>query len=161
MKRAEANDPAALCNLGDNLFKAGNYTAAVDCWEKAAGLGHIHSHFKLSQVYKNGQGVQKDMKKATHHVEQAAIGGHVSARYNLGVWEYMDNRNMQRAIKHFIIAATLGFEPAIEALKELYATEMVSKEDFAAALRTHKAARDAMKSPHRDAEEAARKRGDL
>ncbi len=155
MKRAEANDPEALCNLGNNRFKAGNYTSGIECWEKAAALGHMHSHYKLSVVYHNGQGAGKNLKKATYHVEQAAIGGHVLARHNLGAWELMENRNIDRAVKHFTIAAKLGLDLSLQTLKKCYAGGDVSKEKFAAALRAHKVAVDAMKSPQRDL--AARK----
>ena len=44
----------------------------------------------------------------------------------------------------------------MEKVKEMYQEGLVSKEDFAAALRAHKTAVDAMKSPQRDAAEAAR-----
>ena len=56
-----------------------------------------------------------------------------------------------------IIAAKLGHDGSLEGLKDNIATGFVSKEDFAAALRSHQAAVDASKSPQREAE-AARKR---
>ena len=54
-------------------------------------------------------------------------------------------------MKHFIIAAKLGLDDALEALKSCYREGAVSKEDFAAALRGHQAVVDAMKSPQREA----------
>ena len=78
------NDPAALNEKGISSFSAGDYATAVECWEKAAGLGHIGSHVYLSMAYEKGCGVEIDMKKYTHHLELAAIGGHPLARYNLG-----------------------------------------------------------------------------
>ena len=50
---------------------------------------------------------------------------------------------------HWIIAANLGEEYSVKALKDCYKEGSVSKEDFAAALRANQAAIDAMKSPHR------------
>ncbi len=152
-KRLKANDPLALNNVGMNFFNAGNYAACLEYWERAAGLGWIESHYNLSSVYDEGQGVEKDIKKYIRHMQQAAIGGHPVARLNLGVWE-QDKGNIDKAVKHFIIAANLGFDGAIEALKKYYARGMVSKEDFAAALRAYQAAVDATKSPQRDAAEA-------
>ncbi len=52
-------------------------------------------------------------------------------------------------MKHFIICAHLGFDPAIEVLKGGYANGTISKEDFDAALRAHQAAVDAAESPQR------------
>ena len=55
-------------------------------------------------------------------------------------------------MKHLLISASLGDDLSLEELKIEYATGRgyVSKEDFAAALRAHQAAVDAMKSPQRD-----------
>ena len=88
-------------------------------------------------------------------MEQAAIGGHVFARHNLGVVEEQ-NGNIERAVKHYIVAANLGFHLSMEALKKCYQEGMISKDDFASVLRAHQAALGAMKSPQRDeAKEAA------
>ena len=58
-----------------------------------------------------------------------------------------------RAVKQFIIAASLGDDGSIQALKNCYKHKLVSKGDFAAALRANHAAVKATKSPER--EEAA------
>jgi TPR repeat protein len=60
------------------------------------------------------------------------------------------NGNIERAVKHWIIAANMGHEKAIQRLKKCYADGEVSKEDFAAALRAHHAAVEATKSPQRE-----------
>ena len=60
----------------------------------------------------------------------------------------------KRAVKHWMIAAKLGHDDSLYALKEGYKKGDVSKEDFAAALRGHQAAVDATKSPQREKEEA-------
>ncbi len=160
MKRVEANDPEALYNLGTNHFKAGNYSTAIEVWEKASGLGHADADCKLSVAYHDGQGVEQDTDKFIFHAEQAAISGHVFARCNLGAWEFEKYNydraakhliNYDRAVKHFMIAAHLGHDPAIKALKKFYAAELVSKEDYGAALLAYQAAVGASKSPQRDA----------
>ena len=61
---------------------------------------------------------------------------------------------LDRAVKHFIIAAKLGDDDSLDALKKGYKKGYVSKEDFAAALRAHQAAVDATKSPQREEGEA-------
>jgi TPR repeat protein len=57
---------------------------------------------------------------------------------------------MDRAIKHFIIAANHGHNESLVVLKNFYAKGHVSKDAFAAALRAHQAAVDATKSPQRE-----------
>jgi TPR repeat protein len=99
-----------------------------------------------------GHGVEKDEKKKMFHMEEAAIGGHPIARYNLGCIEGRKGR-IERAIKHFIIAADLGHDASIQMLREEYAEGAISKESFAVALRAHQAAVDETKSPQREAAE--------
>ena len=55
-----------------------------------------------------------------------------------------------RAVKHLIIAANLGYDRSIRGLKEFYKEGLVRKEDFAAALRAYQAAVDATKSLQRE-----------
>ena len=93
-------------------------------------------------------------------MEEAAVDGHTTARYNLGAIEW-GNKRFERAVKHFTIAANLGFDGSLETLKEIYPVGYISKEDYADALRGHQAAVDATKSPQREAAEAAKKRGEL
>ena len=154
MKRIEANDPHALCFVGTKRCEEGDYKSAFEYWTRAADLGNVDAHYQLSVLYRNGYGVEKDEKKQLHHLTEAAIAGHPAARYNLGCYEQINGR-MDRAVKHYIIAAKLGHAGSLNALKKLCKAGLVNKEDFAAALRGHKAAIDATKSPQREAAEAA------
>ena len=149
MKRIEANDPAALRYFGTVRHKEGDCKSALYYWARAADLGDVVAHYQLSVLYREGKGVEKDEKRALHHTEQAAIGGHPDARYNLGCLEEGNGR-VDRAVKHYIIAAKLGHDNSLAVLEELYKTGYVSKEDFATALCGHKAAIDATKSPQRE-----------
>jgi TPR repeat protein len=121
---------------------------------KAAELGDITAHYNLSNMYGGDAGVEKDEEMELYHLEEAAIGGHPNARHNLGAIEN-ENGNHERARKHWIIAANLGYDFSLGALKEGYKVGLVSKEDFAAALRGHQSAVDATKSPQREVVEAA------
>ena len=66
-----------------------------------------------------------------------------------------DRGRLDRAVKHWIIAANMGHDASLEVLKNAYRTGLVSKEVFAAVLRSHQAAVDATKSPQREKGEAA------
>eukprot|EP00985_Skeletonema_marinoi_P010711 scaffold5030_cov128-Skeletonema_marinoi.AAC.5 len=101
-------------------------------------------------MYYIGQGVEKNRGKQLHHWEEAAVGGHPNARYFLGCDEE-ESGNIERAVKHWIIAANQGNDDSIKALMDLFKEEYVSKDDLAAALRAHQAAVDATKSPQREA----------
>ena len=150
MKRIEANDPVAFRHFGADLYAKGEYDAAFEFFTKAADLGHASAHYKLSEMYDKGLSIEKDEKKELFHLEEAAIAGHPDARYDLGIYEWNKDR-YDRAVKHWIIAANLGEDESLKELKECYKDELVSKEDFAAALRAHHVAVKAMKSPQREA----------
>ena len=147
MKRVEVNDPAAICDMGTMRDIEGDYKSAFEYWTKAAALGSVEAHYQLSCLYP-----KKDTKKELLHLKEAAIGGHPLARHNLGIHSY-ENGRVDRAVKHFIIAAKLGFDKSLKNLKDLQEAGFVSEEEFASALRGHEAATDATKSPQR--EEAA------
>ena len=156
MKRVKANDPAALREMGTILYGEGDCDAAVEYYMKASKLGDSEAHHLLGCMYWRGEGVEKDEEKAVYRMEQAAIGGHPSARHNLGEYEWKAGR-MDRAVKHFIIAANLGREDSMKTLWKHYSKGNITKEDLEVTLRTHKAAIDAMKSPQREAAEAWRR----
>ena len=103
----------------------------------------------MFDLYYDGEGVDKDMKKGVYHFEQAAIGGHPAARVLLAFHEE-DNCRFDRAAKHYIIAANLGNDNSLKCIKDLFAEGKVTKDDYAAALRGHQAAVDATKSAERE-----------
>jgi len=157
MKRIEANDPKATREWGLEQYDKGDYSSAFEYCAKAAELGNVDAHAELADLYRNGRGVEKDEKKAMHHMEEAAIGGRPYARYELGCLEddIAIGNNIERAVKHWIIAANQGSDESIKALMDVYKGGFVSKENLAAALRGQKAAVDETKSPQRDAAEKA------
>ncbi len=153
MKRIKKNDPDAMEFMGRNCIDEGDYEKALEYLTKAAELGNAEAHYNLSHMYDNRWGVEKDDEKRVHHIEEAAIGGHPQARYNLGNHETKNGR-LERALKHFVIAANLGLHESLQRVKELYADGHASKEDYATALRAYQAALDATKSAERDEAEA-------
>ena len=159
MKRIEANDPVAMREQGSYCYKKGDYSSAFEYFTKAAKLGDIEANYKLASCFDLGHGIEKDEKKDVFHLEEAAIGGHPIARFNLGCHEGIKGR-IERAIKHWMIAAGQGYDNAIEALSRLYAIGTISQDVFAAALRAHQAAVDATKSPQREAAEEFYRVGD-
>ena len=121
MKRIEANnDPVAMYQMAGFRAQEKNYSGAFEYYSKAAELGHAEAHYELSMFYKAphwvGVGIEQDEKKFAYHSEQAAIGGHPVARYNLGYYE-SENRNIGRALKHLMIGAKQGEDKSLEMIK--------------------------------------------
>lgn len=76
MKRIEANDPVAIREMGVRHLSNRDYAAAFEFFRRAAKLGDLDAHYHVGSLYKWGEGVEMDEKKALYHVEEAAIGGH-------------------------------------------------------------------------------------
>jgi tetratricopeptide (TPR) repeat protein len=157
MKRVEKNDPLAMRRMGNERRGEGDYKSAFKYYTKAAELGNANAHYNLSVMYYLGQSVEKDEKKHSYHLEEAAIGGHVEARYNLGGHEE-NNGRIDRAVKHWIIAANMGCDKSMKALWKSHAIGLVKKEALTATLRAHQDAVDAAKSPQREEAEEFLKR---
>jgi TPR repeat protein len=149
MKRVKVNDPYALFKMGAKCEREGDYERAVKYYTKAAELGIMNAHYNLAAAYLEGKGVEKDEKKKVYHLEEAAIGGHPQARYNLACYAGQSGKH-DKAMKHFIISAKLGYDDALDKVKDGFALGFVRKEDYAAALRGHQAAVDATKSRQRE-----------
>ena len=62
--------------------------------------------------------------------------------------------NIARAVKHFIIAASLGYEESMKELWKYYSAGNITKENLNATLRSHQSAIDATKSLQREEAEA-------
>ena len=150
MKRIKANDPIALKEMGVKVYNKGDYDTAFEYLSKAAELDDLDAHYYLGIMYWKGEGVEKEEEKYVYHSEKAAMGGHPFARNNLG-WYEEGNGNIERAVKHYIIAANLGCGQSMKTLWKHYSAGNITKEELDATLRTHHAALDEMKSPERDA----------
>ncbi|KAL7533922.1 hypothetical protein ACHAXR_005529 [Thalassiosira sp. AJA248-18] len=81
--------------------------------------------------------------------ERAAMGGHVMARYNLGIVEG-EACNVNRAMKHFMISAKCGCDNSLKKIHNGFSDGHVTKDDFENALRAHKESIDEMQSDLRD-----------
>ena len=156
MKRIEANDPVAIFQEGATQQQKGYYRSAFDYFTKAAELGNTEAHFHLAVMYHNGEGVEQNKGKEIFHLEEATIGGQPMARHNLAFNEW-EKGNFERAVKHWIIAATLGFDESMKELMRAFKRGECSKDELASALRAHKAAADETKSPQRSKAEEYRR----
>ena len=68
----------------------------------------------------------------------SAMGGHSICRHNVANTD-ISNGHIDRAIKHYLIAASDGFEPSLKALQKAYRLGIAQKEDYAKALRAYQA----------------------
>jgi TPR repeat protein len=150
MKRVEANDPASICMLG-NFYQHGlrglqqDRAKAITLWIRAADLGYSKAHNNLAGVYHEGG----YLKKAKFHFEAAAMAGDEVARCFIGHME-SESRNMERAVKHWTIAASAGHYIAMHELRELFDQGVVSRESIESTLIAYNSSCASMRSEARD-----------
>jgi len=153
-KRAEGNDAKATHQLGC-YYNDGirglphDFNKAMELWLRSGELGCVMSYGNIGAAYHTGEGVERDMKKAKHYYELAAMGGVVLARHNLGILEVQAG-NIDRAVKHWMIAAGAGHDKSLKEIRKGYMYGVATKDDFEKALRAHKEANDEMKSDQRE-----------
>jgi len=161
-QRVEADDPIAIHNTGCDYRDGINgypqdYTKALELCHRAAKLGYAKAYVNIGYIYDLGTGVQIDKKKAAHYYELAAIGGDEVSRYNLALDEQTAG-NIQRALKHFMIAVRGGDAPSLKEIQKLYSDGHVTKEDYAKALKSYQEYLAEIKSVQRDKAAAAHER---
>ena len=158
-KLVEKNDPRAIYNLGCYYYHGANgfpqdYKKALKLYHRAAELGHAGAHCNIGSIFYNGEGFEIDKNKANHYYEVAAMRGDIVARYCLGNNEWREG-NFDRALKHYMIAVTGGYNDSLEAIKQLYSIGDATKEDYTKALQLYQEYLGEIKSSQRDKAAAA------
>ena len=116
---------------------------------KAGELGCARAYHNLGTAYREGFGVEIDLKKTKHYYELAAIGGHIKARHNLGCLEGQAG-NWDRAMKHWLISARAGHEKSLGAIKVGFRNGVVTKDEYANTLRAYHERQKEIKSDARE-----------
>jgi len=161
-KRMELDDHEAFNTMGCHYHEGflnlipQDHAKAREMWYKAANLGSILAHRNIAARYAEGEGVEKDNKKAIYHWNFAAMGGHEVCRHNLGVMEEQKGNLKTRAIRHYILAARAGYEDALYQVKRGYMNGYATKDEFENTLRAYHKSLDEVKSERRDKAEAYR-----
>ena len=154
-KRAEIGDPIAIYNIGGGYFDGEDKKKAMELWHKAGELGYAPAYQNIGCSNMFGMGVKVDKKKAMHYWELAAMRGINEARCNLGV-EEENAGNIERAIKHYIIAARDGNSHSVKNIQDLYMDGDATKHDYATALHAYQEYLKEIKSDTRDKAAAAK-----
>jgi len=158
----EVDDAKAINHLGD-FYYDGDYglprdiDKALELWTRAEELGSGSTrlvYFSIGNLYYFGDGVERDEEKAIQYFEKGAMGGCTGSRLALGYIE-KNSGNMDRAIKHFMIAVRSGHNGGLKQIKQLYSQGHVSKEEYTKALRAYQKYMGEVKSSQRDEAAAA------
>jgi len=93
--------------------------------------------------------VKVDNEKAKDYYELGAMKGNPYARHNVGCMEE-DAGNMERAIKHWMIALRDGYTDSLVAIQKLHSIGEATKEEYSKALRSYQVYLGEIKSVQRD-----------
>ena len=154
-KRMKLNDARAFYNFAgfyaDGLYGLHqNHAKALDLYLRSGELGHAEAYNNIGYAILNGRGVvERDAKKANHYLELAAMKGDAVARNCLGIMEE-EIGNLDRALKHFMIAVEGGVKDSLDGIKRLYLDGNAAKDEYANALRSYQTYLDDTKSKQRD-----------
>ena len=153
-KRIKVDDPEAIYNMGYDYYHGTDgcrqdYKKALELYHRAGELGHAMAYCNIGYAHQYGKGVEVDKKKTDHYYELAAIKGNEVARYNLGVNEDLAG-NIDRALKHYIIAAGGGFNKSMKRIQQLYSEGNATKDDYTKALQSYQQYLGEIKSAQRD-----------
>jgi len=159
-KRIDAADADAVNTLA--FFYTNGYfglpqdhAKAFELRHRALNLGCFEACCNIAQAYKFGDGAEIDEKKANYYFELGAMKGYVNARLFLGLEEMVAD-NVDRALKHFMLAAKGGQNFALEQIKSLYLNGDATKDDYTKSLQAYQTYLDEIRSPQRDEAAAAR-----
>ena len=118
----------------------------------AAELGHAEAYEQIGFKYKHGIVVEENTSKALEIYEVGAKKGSIEAHQNLAAF-HSEHHNNHECIKHLKVAASAGYEDAMNNLMNAYKTyknELLSKEEMAQTLRSYQTSSNGMKSKDRD-----------
>eukprot|EP00571_Detonula_confervacea_P003255 CAMPEP_0172322400 /NCGR_PEP_ID=MMETSP1058-20130122/45765_1 /TAXON_ID=83371 /ORGANISM="Detonula confervacea, Strain CCMP 353" /LENGTH=156 /DNA_ID=CAMNT_0013038133 /DNA_START=368 /DNA_END=838 /DNA_ORIENTATION=+ len=122
---------------------------ALSLWLRSGKLGCAEAYYNVATEYYTGQVPGGNMLNTKHYWELAAMGGDTMARDNLGIFE-RNVGNIDRAVKHFTIAAGDGYETSLKPMRDFFKNGLVTKDDFEKVLRAHKESIDEIRSDQRD-----------
>jgi TPR repeat protein len=134
---------------GDGIKKYVDKAKAFELFHRAAELGSSQAYNTLGAMYFNGDGVNKDETKANYYFEKAAMRGFAASRFNIGNYD-ADAGRFDRAIKHWLIAASCGEIDAVYYMERAMIEGEATRDHYAQALRGYQEYIDEIKSDKRD-----------
>ncbi len=142
-RAADAGDAEAQTSMGASIMQ-GIYGLSVDTdralyyTRKAANQGYNSAIYNLGLFYFNGEGVEKDIDKASSYFKQAAMQGNAAAQFFYGACLSIDSTSTDQAYFWIQKAADQGYIPAFAVVAE----QALQQEDYVKALKYAQMAAD-------------------
>jgi len=149
-KRVDAGNAWGMYARAAEYDRKNDTAGAFDMYERAAELGEKRAHYILGCIYSDGyHGVEVDDARAMSHFEAAAMEGHAPSRFYAGQLA-ADGGDLDIALQHWLIAASLGQDEALDEVKKMYMRNLATKAEYEKALRDYFSSVEEMKSTDRD-----------
>ena len=154
-KRVELKDPTALRNMalfhGDgDLGLPVDQAKCVDLLRESAGLGCPCAQYNLGNFYDDGEmGLEQNKEEALKYWKNAAEGGHIRSRHNLGCVEGGSGDHVA-AMRHWRLTASGGMRMSMGALIDCFEDGLLRHGNLAETLQVFYRARAELKSDDRD-----------
>ncbi len=102
---------AGPIDKGEELYRRGLYSEAIDAWRQAAIKGDHESEYRLAKAYIDGVSVGRDFSTAAKYLKPAAQSGMAKAQFEYAT--LFDNgwgveRSKQHAARWYLEAAQRG-----------------------------------------------------
>ena len=132
--RAEAQ----TFQTGKDAAQRGDFEEAFSIWLPLSRRGDVASQTNLAFLYKNGQGVERDLGKAVIWFTKAAENGDATAQNMLGLLYYSGQgvkQNFTKAAEYYQMAAEQGDRDSQYMLASLLRRGACVEQDMQAAAR--------------------------
>ena len=140
----------ALDYASGNLGLPVDQTKCIDLLRESANLGFPDAQFQLGDFHLTGEmGLEPNEEKAIKYFKEAAEGGELVARHNLGSIE-KDNGDHVAAMRPWRLSASGGLRWSRGALIEDFELGLLHHGDLAETLQAFYLARAEMRSEDRD-----------
>ena len=156
-KRAELKDSVALHNMameygfGGHLGLPADQAKCIELLRESAGLGFTVSQYQLGSFHCTGRlGLEHNEEEAAKYWEEAAEGGHIVARHNLGCKEHDENGDFVAAMRHWRLSAAGGYRNSMHSLIACFEEGSLYHGDLAETVQAFYIARAEMTSEDRD-----------
>lgn len=147
---AKGGHGAALYNLGVMALeprgkeKTVDFAAAAKLFEQAAEAGDLDAAYSLATLYRHGNGVEKDEKRATELLRQAADQKHLAAmtEYGIALFNGRGVEKDEKAGARMLLQAAWRNSPVAQnRVARMYAAGRGLKQDIVEAMTWHIIAR--------------------
>lgn len=154
VKRDNSNGDAMSQLASLYAFNGGDQKRIIELYHVAARMNSVMACYRIGALYWEGMSFddiifQKDRDKAMRLFSKGARLGDPECLFCLGVMHYEDGNDDY--VQYSLKAASAGYRTALDAVKKGYMDKIITKDEYANALRSFQVVHDEISSKERTA----------